>query len=538
MVLSMPGPWKHPNGVYYFRKGVPERLRPAMGGSPEIRISLHTRDPAEARLLYVDVAAEQQRIWLAAQATAVPVGPVPLKLTTKQVHGLAGEMYREIVAAHEAEPGTPETWTKALAEMRMAVPADQREPGGRPLKGIVIPTGHIAVRRFGPEVDAFLARRGIAVDTDTRYKLAGAAATAVAQAGRHLRRHAAGDYSPDPQATRFPPVDLPAAVPTLGVDALFAIWAGERKPSEKTKKRYLGVMHALARFLGHDNVLAITEDDMFRWKEHRIELGIDHGTIRRIDLAVPRSIFGWACKGKRHMPSNPARDVGIMSTAKPKTRERGYTLVEAKKVLSATFGSWSGKISPERKASRRWVPWLTAYTGSRVNEITQMWAGDVYQEPLPDGTAVWVMRITPDAGSVKNHTARVVPLHPHLIEQGFLGYVESMAGKPLFYDPRRSKGGSPAHRQSDKTGEKLAEWVRDEVGITDVRIMPNHAWRHRFRSVGRSLKVPTDVLNALDGHAAESVADTYGDFWPQVLHEAIASFPRYDLGGTSSASSR
>ena len=34
MVFYMPGPEKPPNGVYYFREGVPERLRPAMGGVP------------------------------------------------------------------------------------------------------------------------------------------------------------------------------------------------------------------------------------------------------------------------------------------------------------------------------------------------------------------------------------------------------------------------------------------------------------------------------------------------------------------------
>jgi integrase len=148
------------------------------------------------------------------------------------------------------------------------------------------------------------------------------------------------------------------------------------------------------------------------------------------------------------------------------------------------------------------------------------------------------MRISPDAGSVKTDAYRVVPLHPHVIEQGFLDYVAARKGKPLFYDPKRGRGGNPAHRQSDKTGERLAEWIRKDVGITDVRIMPNHAWRHRFRSIGRSLKIQADVLNALDGHAAESVADTYGDFWPQVLFDAIAMFPRYDLDAADTGSAR
>lgn len=87
-----------------------------------------------------------------------------------------------------------------------------------------------------------------------------------------------------------------------------------------------------------------------------------------------------------------------------------------------------------------------------------------------------------------------------------------MGGKPLFYDPGRARGGNPAHRQSDKTGENLAEWIRDDIGTTDDRIMSNHAWRHRFRLLGRPRQVPTDVPNALDGRADESVADTYGGY--------------------------
>ena len=53
----MPQPWKHPKtGVYYFRKGVPERLR-ALVGRWEIKISLDTKSLREAKLRYPDAAA-------------------------------------------------------------------------------------------------------------------------------------------------------------------------------------------------------------------------------------------------------------------------------------------------------------------------------------------------------------------------------------------------------------------------------------------------------------------------------------------------
>ena len=67
------------------------------------------------------------------------------------------------------------------------------------------------------------------------------------------------------------------------------------------------------------------------------------------------------------------------------------------------------------EACKRWVPWLCAYTGARPGEMTQLRGADVIER---DG--VHAIRITPAAGTVKGGTARIVPLHEHLIAQGFL----------------------------------------------------------------------------------------------------------------------
>ena len=56
-----------------------------------------------------------------------------------------------------------------------------------------------------------------------------------------------------------------------------------------------------------------------------------------------------------------------------------------------------------------------------MNELSQLRAQDVQQV---DG--VWTINITPEAGTVKNKEARRVPLHPHIIEQGFLKMVEGI----------------------------------------------------------------------------------------------------------------
>ena len=111
-------------------------------------------------------------------------------------------------------------------------------------------------------------------------------------------------------------------------------------------------------------------------------------------------------------------------------------------------------------SARRWVPWLCAYTGARVGEITQLRAEDVFQQ---DG--VDAIRITPDAGTVKTRSTRVVPLHEHLLAQGFLNFSRTKDKGPLFYEAKEGRllhdePTNPRKPRYVKAREHLADWVR------------------------------------------------------------------------------
>jgi hypothetical protein len=60
----------------------------------------------------------------------------------------------------------------------------------------------------------------------------------------------------------------------------------------------------------------------------------------------------------------------------------------------------------------------------------------------------WCMVIKPSLE--KTAQRRIVPIHSHVIEQGFLAHVEQRRklNKPVFYDPARSRGGNRATRSS------------------------------------------------------------------------------------------
>lgn len=116
----------------------------------------------------------------------------------------------------------------------------------------------------------------------------------------------------------------------------------------------------------------------------------------------------------------------------------------------------------------------------------------------------------------KGKGLRRVPAHEHLVEQGFLNYVEERRriDKPLFYDPRRARGGKVANPQWQKVAGRLGDWVRDSLKIYDVQ--PNHGWRHLWREIVRGTKMKPELCDYMCGHEgkAERAPDMANDRCP------------------------
>ena len=122
-----------------------------------------------------------------------------------------------------------------------------------------------------------------------------------------------------------------------------------------------------------------------------------------------------------------------------------------------------------------------------------------------------------------------MPIHRHLIEQGFLEFVEQRRriGLPLFYNPARARGGKNANPQWQKVAERLGEWVRDSLHI--VGVAPNHGWRHLFKAVARHVAMDREVEGFITGHGTGSVSERYGPRWPKTLAKAVNMYPRFRI---------
>jgi integrase len=97
-----------------------------------------------------------------------------------------------------------------------------------------------------------------------------------------------------------------------------------------------------------------------------------------------------------------------------------------------------------------------------------------------------------------------VPIHEHLIEQGFLIFAKANGHGPLFYNESKPAAASdptnPRKARYVKAREHVAAWVRS-LGVSDPELSPNHAWRHTFKAIAFRCGMPEKVIDAIVGHA-------------------------------------
>jgi integrase len=302
----------------------------------------------------------------------------------------------------------------------------------------------------------------------------------------------------------------------LSLSKLFERYAASGTANPKTVRKWRARVADLVSFLGHDDASRVTRADLNRWAEGLIAKSLSKKTVVDGYLPAVRVTLGIA-HDDGAIPANPASGLKVRAPKVAKLRERDLTDEEAQTILQAALGAQPAKLAERHKRARRWVPWILAYTGARVGEITQLRDGDIRQEG-----GIWVVHITPEAGSVKTFEARSVPLHPHLIGQGITELAKAGGTTPLFHD----EAGNEVNPASKIRAADLAKWVRS-LGVTAPQ--PNHGWRHRFSTVARAAAIPAEVAERIKGHAPANEGGKYGFMPITVLRDAIERLPRYDV---------
>jgi integrase len=177
-----------------------------------------------------------------------------------------------------------------------------------------------------------------------------------------------------------------------------------------------------------------------------------------------------------------------------------------------------------------WLPVLGVMTGARLSELAQLRLIDVRTDRV---SSVVYLDINDESGKkLKTKTSRrQVPIHPVLIDVGFMRYVaarryEAQNDAALLF-PGLEPRGKKAHRWAAAWSKWFNRWRRDRLKIDGHETRKDfHSLRHTFVDMTRAAQIEEEVHDALTGHSfkggSKGVGRRYGAGVPLAVRaEAI-----------------
>lgn len=458
------------------------------------KVSLRTKDWPEAKKRFATAHAALETYWDTLRSGST-------SLSHKDTVALAGEVVATFLQVLEEEPGSPDVW-KQVAKLD----ANAREGKSNSL---AVPTPSTKVtdmeHRFGELADAQLARRGLIVDNESRNRLIRRIAVAMEDVSRVSFARATGDYSEIDTLKKYPnyepkPKQQPGVHDESGgvtfdevIDEEVRRRSAGRdaKPmSSSAERKFRRAADEFAKHRKSKRVDTLTAQQADDWKWSMLNEGkLSNSTIAQ-RLQNLRTVVEWARRhalGNLFPSGNPLELVALPQRQGVNSADRTYRFCEAKLVLEGA--------RRETKPELRWLPWMCAYSGARIEEVAQLRPDDFFQSADD-----WFYRITTKGGkTLKNqHSKRTVPVHPDLIAEGLIQFVQAHSSKPsqrLF--PRRSQG-------------NVAGWVRGKLGLTRKDLAPNHGWRHLFEDLAMRAGISDSAKTYITGRSTGRSAEGYG----------------------------
>jgi integrase len=243
-------------------------------------------------------------------------------------------------------------------------------------------------------------------------------------------------------------------------------------------------------------------------------------------MANLRALFNWA-KRERWIEHNPVE--GLVRKGKRSVRRTGFNPDHLKTIFNGL------RKFRETQPVKFWVPALALFTGARLGELCQLRVGDIVYEGkiacLDLSEFDEQGRRASDKGLKTPHSERYVPLHPQLVEAGFLDYVERRrrAGHVKLFD-------RPNPKAKEELSHSMSKWFgyfMDGVGLPE-RALVFHGFRHGFRNACRLATISQETAEALGGWATDRQSAKYGDrgmvpvLYPAVRRLKFGSFKLSD----------
>jgi len=238
------------------------------------------------------------------------------------------------------------------------------------------------------------------------------------------------------------------------------------------------------------------------------------------------SVFGnWGVR-QGLLVTNPFSGMKFSVKKQPHTRQP-FTADELRKIFKPeTYLKWTIHFSHPYRKDRvsnhlpyYWIFLLGIFSGMRTNEMCQILLSQVKKEK-----GIWFIFIEDsEETKVKTENAiRKVPVHPQLIDLGFVDYVtaqkKSKRGR-LFWELSEDRDGFASH-----VSRHYNQRFLPAVGVWKKYTKVLYCTRHTFINKLYSEMVDENVIKVLVGHEKEFTMKHYGGdpFTPERLLEEIS----------------
>jgi integrase len=512
------------DGRYFARLVIPKELRPFLDNKTELREALGPDRRVALAKLHPAVATLQSKIAIAEReaqiATGSPIEPGRYPLPVDQI---AFRNYNERLAFDTELRDMDNRHAMAFVDDRLVELLREGIAGSL--------SDDSLATLVGKRIDRYrrLGNTTVVMGTVEWRTLARAMCVSELEALARVAERDEGDFTGKPDHPLLANVEpVQEELPPVLIRDLFNRYVGELKANGKgteAEKRWRPIIEDLITFSRTTDARKLTKKTILEWKDAKIKI-LAPRTVKDVYLTAVNAVFNWAVSNDE-LSENPARTVKLRVAQKVQNRPKGFTREEATAILKFTLAyvpkqtdNPQTQEKPQTSAAKKWAPLICAFTGARISEITQLRKSDIRMEgDIP------LIRITPDAGTVKTRKYRDVPLHKQIVEKGFLKFVAASPDGPLFYPPMN---GTRTVDPAKTVSGRISNWLQKEKLVPD-QVQPNHGWRHALKTTGREVEIDSRILDAITGHAGRTAGDDYGDVTVIAKKKAIDKLPAFPI---------
>ena len=559
----MAQPFKHPqSGVYYFRRRVPDDLRPALGR--EYKRSLKTRDASEAKGKHAAewIRSEEAFSLARAQLSGAQV------LSAKDMQQLAARWFRRELDELEQSgkfrtallPGDTASFETAygFVEQQEWLSIQEALDEGDETEWLDVVKPHMvkALRTENIPVPA--------TDSATYASLNETFREHLLKLSDIAKLREDGDWVTKPEVLDKDVLSVERQqtekAQSKSILEVFDAYSaakrlddGDTRSTRKTIDEFRSSIRRFVEFYGDVQVQAVSRSMVQDYRSklaafpvkmagaakmtapQLVELAktgslptLSAVTVRN-RLRVLGAVLGYAVR-MDWIKENPVDASGVAKAAgnaakgRADRRRKDYTKAELHTIFGSPLFTPEGWRPPRKDYGHAlyWLPLLMYYTGARREELCQLAAKDVQEEDGIPYLAILSLDEEDAGRTVKTDSSRRrVPLHGDLVSLGFLDYAKSVPQAEQLFPLLKA---SPAGFYGANIGKAWAKYLRDVVQLQSPA-SPSHGFRHTFKTLSRQVSIPEDVHDAMTGHNDGSVSRDYGSMPLSRMAEELKRLP-------------